>query len=54
MVFGPFHLAHEQSGTYEVTVEAQGYSLWQRTGVRVRDGECHVQTAELTARLQPE
>lgn len=53
VVFGPFYLAHEQPGTYEVTVEAQGYRLWQRIGVRVREGECHVQTAELTALLQP-
>ncbi|HSJ30484.1 MAG TPA: carboxypeptidase-like regulatory domain-containing protein [Longimicrobiales bacterium] len=52
IVFGPFYLAHERPGTYEVTVEAPGYRLWQRTSVRVRDGECHVQMAELTAQLQ--
>lgn len=53
VVFGPFHLAHERPGTYEVTVETESYRLWQRTGVRVHDGECHVETADLTARLQP-
>ena len=54
VVFGPFYLAHERPGTYDVAVEAQGYRMWQRTGVRVRDGECHVQTADLMALLQPD
>ena len=54
VVFGPFYLAHERAGTYDVAVEAQGYRLWQATSVRVRNGECHVQTAELTALLQVE
>ena len=54
VVFGPFYLASERPGTYDVTVEAQGYGPWQRASVRVRAGECHVRTAELTALLQPE
>ena len=54
VVFGPFYLASERPGTYDVTVEAPGYGPWQRAGVRVRAGECHVRTAELTALLQPE
>lgn len=53
VVFSPVELAYERRGTYDVTAEADGYRLWQRTGVRVRAGECHVQTAELTALLQP-
>jgi D-serine deaminase-like pyridoxal phosphate-dependent protein len=50
--FRVFGLAHERPGTYTVTVEKDGYQTWSRTGVRVRDGECHVQTVELTARLK--
>jgi hypothetical protein len=53
VAFGPFDLAHERPGVYEVSVEAPGYQLWQLSDLRVRDGECHVRTAELTALLQP-
>ena len=50
--FGPFSLALERPGTYEVTVEAQGYRRWQRAGVRVRRDDCHVRTVSLLALLQ--
>lgn len=53
MVFSPVSLAYERAGTYALTAEAEGYRPWQRTGVRVHRGECHVQTVEVTARLQP-
>lgn len=46
--------ADERPGTYRVDVVAPGYRSWSRTGVRVPEGSCHVQTAELTARLQAE
>lgn len=46
--------ADERPGTYRIEVRAPGYALWVRTGVQVPAGECHVQTAELTARLQAE
>jgi hypothetical protein len=51
-LFRPVQLAHERPGTYTVTVEKEGYQTWSRTGVRVRDGECHVRTVDLIARLK--
>lgn len=45
--------ADERPGVYTVTVEHLGYAPWQRIGVRVRPGECHVASAQLTADLQP-
>jgi hypothetical protein len=44
--------ADERPGTYAVTIQKSGYRDWVRTNVRVRSGDCHVQSAELTARLQ--
>jgi hypothetical protein len=44
--------ADERPGTYAVTIQTSGYRDWVRTNVRVRSGDCHVQSAELTARLQ--
>lgn len=46
-------LALERPGVYEVTVRKAGYREWTRTGVRARDGECHVRTAQLRAELEP-
>lgn len=46
-------LALERPGVYEVTVRKAGYREWTRTGVRARDGECHVRTARLRAELEP-
>lgn len=43
---------HERAGTYEVHAEHEGYAPWVRTGVTVTEGQCHVITRELTARLQ--
>ena len=51
-VFQPTLLAEERPGSYTVTVERDGYQTWSRTGVRVRDGECHVRTVDLVARLK--
>ena len=51
-LFPPPQLAHERAGTYTVTVEKEGYQTWSRTGIRVRDGECHVRTVDLVARLK--
>jgi hypothetical protein len=50
---GPYGLAHERTGSYDVTVEQQGYRVWSRAGLNVTRGECHVQTVSITARLQP-
>lgn len=44
--------AHERPGTYRVEVTAPGYAPWVRENVRARDGECHVGTVRLDARLQ--
>lgn len=46
-------LAHERPGTYHVEATAEGYRLWTKQGVRVSEGECHVQTVELEALMQP-
>lgn len=46
---GPF----ERPGTYDVRVEENGFAPWVRRGVNVTEGRCHVETRELTARLQP-
>ena len=45
-------LATERPGTYTVTVSKDGYRDWIKTNVKVVDGECHVETVSLTAKLQ--
>ena len=50
---GPYGLGRERAGTYDVTVEQQGYRVWSRAVVKVTRGECHVRTVAITARLQP-
>jgi hypothetical protein len=45
--------ADERPGTYRVEVSVPGYVPWVRENVRVRDGECHVGSVGLEARLQP-
>ena len=37
-------LAWGRAGTYTVEVDAVGYQLWMRTGVRVRDDGCLVRS----------
>jgi hypothetical protein len=44
--------ADEREGTYAVRVLHNGYVPWERTGVRVRDTGCHVDTVTLQADLQ--
>lgn len=46
-------VAHERTGTYDVTAEKQGFTVWSRAGVTVEQGECGPVTVELTARLRP-
>ena len=43
----------EQPGRFDVTVQKPGYVDWQRSGVRVPPGRCHVETARLLVRLRP-
>jgi hypothetical protein len=43
----------DRPGRYTLTIEAPGYQTWEKTGVVVRKGKCHVETVKLVARLQP-
>jgi hypothetical protein len=45
-------LAFEHAGTFTVDVTAAGYVAWRRTGIRVTEGDCHVRTASVVARLR--
>jgi hypothetical protein len=45
--------AVERDGVYDLEITATGYSAWNRSGVRVSGGRCHVETVRLTASLQP-
>lgn len=51
-VWTALRAADERPGTYRVEVVVPGYDMWVREGVRVRDGDCHVRTVTLDARLQ--
>jgi hypothetical protein len=44
--------AFERPGIFTVQVAHPGYVGWERTGVRVRDSGCHVDTVTLQADLQ--
>jgi hypothetical protein len=46
-----FEAAGERAGTYDLTVRADGYADWVKTGVVVSEDECHVHTVSLTARM---
>lgn len=48
----PASLAYEAPGTYTVALEVPGYLRWERTGIRVRADDCHVQTVRVTADLR--
>jgi hypothetical protein len=45
--------AGERAGTYQVAVSKPGYATWIKSNVRVTKNECHVNTVQLTALLQP-
>ncbi len=49
----PLYGAENRPGIYEVTVRKAGYRDWLRSGVKVTQGQCYVNTARLTALLQP-
>lgn len=49
----PVPLAHERPGTYQVTVQKEGFQPWTARSVVVKDGSCHVKTAKITARIEP-
>jgi hypothetical protein len=44
--------AGERGGRYDLAIQKTGYREWTRTGVRVREDECHVIPVRLEARLQ--
>jgi hypothetical protein len=48
---GPFEMAFERAGTYEVEVSPPGYRQWTQTGVEVTQDECHVDGMVLNARM---
>jgi len=45
--------AYERAGIYSVEVTASGFQTVKFEGVTVLSGPCHVQTANLTALLEP-
>jgi len=49
-----FSAAYGRAGTYRVEVRKPGYRDWSRQGVRVRGGDCGVETTRVRAELQPE
>ena len=46
--------ADERPGTYLLRVTRVGYQAWQRSGIEVFQGTCHVKTLTLQVRLNPE
>ena len=44
-------LAEERAGFYRVEVRAPGYAPWTSSLLHVQQGDCHVQTVDVTARL---
>lgn len=50
-LFGPTQ-TFERAGTYDVRVRRSGYQLWERRGVVVAQGICHVETVRLEVLLQ--
>jgi hypothetical protein len=49
----PLAAAGERGGTYQITVSKPGYATWSQSNVRVTENQCHVNTIQLTALLQP-
>lgn len=45
-------LAYERAGTYALTVRADGYQPWERSGIVVTADRCHVITQTFTALLE--
>jgi len=45
-------IGHERAGRFRVQVDAPGYFSWVREGVRVTADECHVVTADVSAKLR--
>jgi hypothetical protein len=48
-----YRLARERPGNYAVTVRADGYRPWIKSGILVEGDECHVFPATVRVRLAP-
>lgn len=47
------HLVEDRAGVYDVTIAADGFREWSRSGLEVTEADrCHVRTRDLVARLQ--
>jgi hypothetical protein len=46
-------IAFTPAGVYDLVIKKPGYQDWIATNVRVRQGECTVETEHLEARLEP-
>ena len=46
--------AGERAGTYDITIDAEGYLEWSRDNVRVTEDRCHVKTVRIIAELEAE
>jgi hypothetical protein len=46
-----YYAAFERPGSYQVTATLVGYQTWKATNIVVRNGQCHVETVGITARL---
>jgi hypothetical protein len=42
-----------RAGTYDVRLEKSGFASWERSGVEVKSGACHVNTKTLETQLEP-
>lgn len=46
-------LAHERTGTYTIEIDRDGYAAWAISDIPVDEDACHVETVDVTARLEP-
>lgn len=46
--------SYERPGVYSLEVRRAGYADWTRHSVRVLQGECHVRSVTVIARMVPE
>jgi hypothetical protein len=45
-------IAYERSGTYTLKVVVAQYREWVKSGIRVTEDQCHVETVSIIARIQ--
>lgn len=49
-----YSVAPEHAGTFTLTVRADGYQTWTKSGIVVLRDECHVESVDLPVRLAPQ